>query len=142
MYDQQENLFYYITAYKENYLMPAIPKKNVEADIVAGGYLFSSTTKAEESDIHLPGSGSIMQQVLDSRSALEQLGFNQFDSDTVGTVCEGDSNAAKLPGVHGKVHAIGLHLGLRLGQVAKLPAEVIEATSLGWSELTSSLTHH
>ena len=77
MYEQQENIFYYITAYNENYLMPALPKgKNIEASIVAGGYLLSSSKNKKQSDIHLLGSGSIMQQVLSARDILEAKGFN------------------------------------------------------------------
>ncbi|PCI75379.1 MAG: pyruvate dehydrogenase (acetyl-transferring), homodimeric type [SAR86 cluster bacterium] len=77
MYEQQENIFYYITAYNENYLMPAMPSgKQVEGAIVAGGYLLSSTKRERDSEIHLLGSGSIMQQVLNARDILEEKGFN------------------------------------------------------------------
>ena len=76
MYEQQENIFYYLTAYNENYLMPAMPKtKDIAQKIVAGGYLLSSTKKTSESEIHLLGSGSIMQQVLNARDLLEEKGF-------------------------------------------------------------------
>lgn len=76
MYEAQENIFYYITAYNENYAMPALPaRKNVAEGIKAGGYLFASTSKSEESEIHLLGSGSIMQQVLSARELLESKGF-------------------------------------------------------------------
>jgi len=76
MYELQENIFYYITAYNENYAMPALPaRKNVAEGIKAGGYLFASTSKSEESEIHLLGSGSIMQQVLSARELLESKGF-------------------------------------------------------------------
>ncbi len=76
MYEQQENIFYYITAYNENYLMPALPsEKHLDAAIVAGGYLLSSTNEAEDSDIHLLGSGSILQQVLVAGEMLEKKGF-------------------------------------------------------------------
>ncbi|MEX0964573.1 MAG: pyruvate dehydrogenase (acetyl-transferring), homodimeric type [Pseudohongiellaceae bacterium] len=77
MYELQENIFYYITAYNENYLMPALPKtKHIDMAIVAGGYLFSSTKNKKYSQIHLLGSGSIMQQVLAARDILEAKGFN------------------------------------------------------------------
>tara|TARA_B110000858_G_scaffold197470_2_gene259229 strand:+ start:46647 stop:49319 length:2673 start_codon:yes stop_codon:yes gene_type:complete len=77
MYEQQENIFYYITAYNENYSMPALPSsKNIDEAIVSGGYLLSSTKKEKQSDIHLLGSGSIMQQVLAARDILEDKGFN------------------------------------------------------------------
>ena len=77
MYEQQENIFYYITAYNENYLMPAMPtSKNIDKEIISGGYLLSSTKKEKQSDIRLLGSGSIMQQVLAARDILEAKGFN------------------------------------------------------------------
>lgn len=76
MYERQENIFYYITAYNENYLMPALPSgKDIEADIVAGGYLLGSTQEPKDSNVHLLGSGSIMQQVLAARDKLEAEGF-------------------------------------------------------------------
>ena len=65
MYELQNNIFYYITAYNENYLMPKMPKnKVIEKGILAGAYHFDSTKSSEISDIHLLGSGSIMQQTL------------------------------------------------------------------------------
>jgi pyruvate dehydrogenase E1 component len=77
MYEKQENIFYYITAYNENYLMPAMPsRKRVDEAIVSGGYLLGSTKKEKDSEIHLLGSGSIMQQVLRARDILEKKGFN------------------------------------------------------------------
>lgn len=77
MYEMQENIFYYITSYNENYLMPALPKtKNVQQAIIAGGYLLCSTKSVQKSEIHLLGSGSIMQQVLAARSKLETMNFN------------------------------------------------------------------
>jgi pyruvate dehydrogenase E1 component len=76
MYERQENVFYYITAYNENHLMPKMPLgKRIDEAIVSGGYLLSSTKKEEDSEIHLLGSGSIMQQVLSARDILEEKGF-------------------------------------------------------------------
>lgn len=77
MYEEQENIFYYITAYNENYPMPALPKKkNLERSIIAGGYLLQSTKSEVDSEIHLLGSGSIMQQVLAAGNKLEAMGFS------------------------------------------------------------------
>ena len=43
MYELQNNIFYYITAYNENYLMPKMPKnKVIEKGILAGAYHFDS----------------------------------------------------------------------------------------------------
>jgi len=76
MYEAQENIFYYITAYNENYLMPALPKKkNLDLAIIAGAYLLQNSNSGTASLIHLLGSGSIMQQVLAAKDKLETMGF-------------------------------------------------------------------
>ena len=76
MYELQQNLFYYITAYNENYEMPAMPKKkNAEQGILAGAYHYQSTKSEKSSEIHLLGSGSIMQQVLSAKKKLEDMEF-------------------------------------------------------------------
>ncbi len=76
MYQEQENIFYYLTAYNENYAMPAMPKsKSAPAGIIKGAYLLQSTAKESDSTVHLLGSGSIMQQVLSAQSKLEDFGF-------------------------------------------------------------------
>ncbi|MDD9957687.1 MAG: pyruvate dehydrogenase (acetyl-transferring), homodimeric type [Gammaproteobacteria bacterium] len=76
MYELQENLFYYITAYNENYEMPAMPKKKgIEKGILAGAYHFQSTKSEKTSQVHLLGSGSIMQQVLNAKEKLEDMEF-------------------------------------------------------------------
>ena len=77
MYELQKNIFYYITAYNENYLMPKMPRgRIIEEAILAGAYHFCSTKSAEISGIHLLGSGSIMQQTLSAKNRLEQMGFD------------------------------------------------------------------
>ncbi|MCG8415251.1 MAG: pyruvate dehydrogenase (acetyl-transferring), homodimeric type [Pseudomonadales bacterium] len=76
MYQEQENIFYYLTAYNENYAMPTMPKnKSVPEGIIKGAYLFRSTAKESDSTVHLLGSGSIMQQVLSAQNRLEDFGF-------------------------------------------------------------------
>ena len=73
MYTEQEDVFYYLTVYNENYLQPALPV-GVDEGILHGIYLFK---KADESlsgsstpRIQLFGSGSIMQQVLAAQQIL------------------------------------------------------------------------
>ena len=76
MYERQENIFYYITAYNENYRMPAMTKDKVSQEgILAGAYHFYSTESEKKSQVHLLGSGSIMQQVLAAKKRLESFGF-------------------------------------------------------------------
>ena len=71
MYENNEDVFYYLTLYNENYPMPAIPK-NSEEGIIKGIYKFKGTTKPE---LRLIGSGSIMQQVLKAADILSKLGI-------------------------------------------------------------------
>lgn len=76
MYQEQENIFYYLTAYNENYLMPPMPETDgLREGILAGAYRFKSTGGKRKSEINLLGSGSIMLQVLSAGERLEQMGF-------------------------------------------------------------------
>ncbi|MBT5332476.1 MAG: pyruvate dehydrogenase (acetyl-transferring), homodimeric type [Gammaproteobacteria bacterium] len=84
MYEEQEDIFYYLTLYNENHLMPdmaevlAVTDQTQEAlvqSILQGGYCFSRTSDAP-AQIHLLSSGSIMQQVSAAASQLEKMGFN------------------------------------------------------------------
>lgn len=76
MYQEQENIFYYITAYNENYQMPQMPDaQEVAEGIVRGAYHYCASKHKDSSQIHLLGSGSIMQQVLAARDKLESMGF-------------------------------------------------------------------
>lgn len=83
MYEEQEDIFYYLTLYNENHLMPDMAKvltatdQNQEAlvqGILQGGYCFSQPDQGV-AQIHLLASGSIMQQVLAAASKLEGMGF-------------------------------------------------------------------
>jgi len=71
MYDNNEDLLYYLTLYNENYQMPPIPK-NCEEGVIKGIYKFKSTPKPKA---RLIGSGSIMQQVLSAHKILKKLGI-------------------------------------------------------------------
>ncbi|MYD44725.1 MAG: pyruvate dehydrogenase (acetyl-transferring), homodimeric type [Gammaproteobacteria bacterium] len=70
MYQQNDNVFYYVTVTNQNYEMPAIPT-GVEEGIVRGMYPYRYT---EDADIHLLGSGAIMTEVLDAAVELESQG--------------------------------------------------------------------
>jgi len=75
MYQEQENVFYYITIHNENYAMPAMPD-GVSDGIVSGMYCYSrSSAKAKGGrKAHLFGSGAIMSEVLKARELLENMG--------------------------------------------------------------------
>ncbi len=72
MYENNEDLFYYLTLYNENHDMPPIPK-NSEEGIIKGIYRFKKITKPI---VRLIGSGSIMQQVISADKILSEMGIN------------------------------------------------------------------
>jgi pyruvate dehydrogenase E1 component len=69
MYDQNEDVFYYITIYNENVTHPAMPD-GVEQGIVRGLYRFRAPEAPRTHEVQLFGSGSIMQSVLEAQKIL------------------------------------------------------------------------
>ncbi|WP_415894017.1 pyruvate dehydrogenase (acetyl-transferring), homodimeric type [Neptuniibacter sp. PT8_73] len=72
MYINNENIFYYITLYNENYLMPAMPE-GCEKEILKGMYRYVKNENPGHK-VHLFGSGSLMQEVLKAAEILEEFG--------------------------------------------------------------------
>jgi pyruvate dehydrogenase E1 component len=70
MFQERENIFYYITLQNENYPMPAMPEA-AEAGILAGMYKYQACAKPKRKHVQLLGSGSIMIQVLRAAEILE-----------------------------------------------------------------------
>ncbi|MCG7981196.1 MAG: pyruvate dehydrogenase (acetyl-transferring), homodimeric type [Candidatus Thiodiazotropha lotti] len=70
MYEQQENVFYYITVMNENYLQPAMPE-GVEEGIVKGMYLLKKGGKHKKR-VQLLGSGTILREVIAAAELLEK----------------------------------------------------------------------
>ena len=68
MYQEQEDIFYYLTAMNENYLHPAMPK-GVEQGILKG--LYPLNTK--NSMVRLVGSGAILIEVIKAGELLKQF---------------------------------------------------------------------
>ncbi|MBU6468315.1 MAG: pyruvate dehydrogenase (acetyl-transferring), homodimeric type [Betaproteobacteria bacterium] len=77
MYQEQENVFYYITTLNENYSHPAMPQ-GVESGILKGMYLFKARQeKAKGPEVQLLGSGSILREVIAASELLaEDWGVN------------------------------------------------------------------
>ena len=84
MYEEQEDIFYYLTLYNENHLMPDMGQVlgatgQTEADLVQGilqgGYCFKGPSESP-AQVHLLSSGSIMQQALEAARQLETMGFS------------------------------------------------------------------
>jgi pyruvate dehydrogenase E1 component len=70
MYQEQEDLFYYITLYNENYPMPAMPATiNVEG-IVKGIYRVQAAAK--KAKLQLFGSGPILNEALKAQQMLAE----------------------------------------------------------------------
>jgi len=62
MYQEQENVFYYITLMNENYSHPAMPE-GVEQDIIRGMYCISEQKISDKAHVQLLGSGTILREV-------------------------------------------------------------------------------
>ncbi|MBI1175586.1 MAG: pyruvate dehydrogenase (acetyl-transferring), homodimeric type [Sideroxydans sp.] len=64
MYQEQEDVFYYLTVMNENYTHPAMPK-GAEAGIIKGMYLLSEgKAKAKAPRVQLMGSGTILREAI------------------------------------------------------------------------------
>ncbi len=70
MYQDNEDVFYYIAVMNENYTHPAMPK-NTEEGIIKGMYLFKKATKGK-AQIQLIGSGAILREVIAAADLLEE----------------------------------------------------------------------
>ncbi|OGU53614.1 MAG: pyruvate dehydrogenase (acetyl-transferring), homodimeric type, partial [Ignavibacteria bacterium GWC2_35_8] len=71
MYEDKEDIFYYITVMNENYAMPEMPG-NVKEGIVKGMYKFKASDKKNlKIKAQLFGSGTIMNEVLKAAAILE-----------------------------------------------------------------------
>jgi pyruvate dehydrogenase E1 component len=64
MWGQDKDLIYYLSAYNENFPMPAKPK-GCEEGIIKGLYKFEDAKKAKHT-VRLIGSGAIMKQAMDA----------------------------------------------------------------------------
>jgi pyruvate dehydrogenase E1 component len=75
MYQEQENIFYYLTVYNENYRMPALTlSEDVEEGILRGAYCWRRGD-GSGTPIHLMASGSIMQRAIAAAEQLQALGY-------------------------------------------------------------------
>ncbi|MET0088496.1 MAG: pyruvate dehydrogenase (acetyl-transferring), homodimeric type [Candidatus Thiodiazotropha sp.] len=70
MYQEQENIFYYITVMNENYIQPAMPE-GVEEGIVRGLYPLQEGGKSKKR-VQLMGSGTILREVTAAAELLEK----------------------------------------------------------------------
>ncbi|MDH5551753.1 MAG: pyruvate dehydrogenase (acetyl-transferring), homodimeric type [Nitrosomonas sp.] len=72
MYQEQEDIYYYITVMNENYSQPEMPK-GAEQGILKGMYLFSERRKkSNEPHVQLLGSGTILREVIAAAEILKK----------------------------------------------------------------------
>ncbi len=71
MIRDQEDIFYYITIYNENYAMPPMPE-GIEEGILKGIYLVSPTPSGKKSVAQLFGSGPILRCSLEAQRILAE----------------------------------------------------------------------
>ena len=71
MYAEEENLFYYLTLYNENYLMPPMPE-GVEEGILQGLYKYNQGPKTGKHRAQLFGSGPILRSALAAQEILAE----------------------------------------------------------------------
>jgi len=70
MYQEQEDLFYYLTLYNENYAMPPMPE-GVEEGILKGIYRYRAAAEGK-AVVQLFGSGPILNEALRAQSILAE----------------------------------------------------------------------
>lgn len=70
MYQDQEDIFYYLTLMNENYYHPDMPN-GVEEGIIKGMYLFKANQKRDLT-VQLLGCGSILREVIEAAELLEK----------------------------------------------------------------------
>ncbi len=78
MYEEQEDVFYYLTVGNENYPMPPMPDhKNIREGILKGMYKFHASPRTDlEYHAELLGSGAIMNEVIKAQKMLEEYGVS------------------------------------------------------------------
>jgi pyruvate dehydrogenase E1 component len=70
MYQEQEDVYYYITLLNENYRHPAMPK-GVEQGIIKGMYLFQAFSPKAKQRVQLLGCGAILREAIKAAEMLE-----------------------------------------------------------------------
>jgi pyruvate dehydrogenase E1 component len=71
MYENQEDIYYYITVMNENYTHPDLPK-GAEEGILKGMYLFQEPGKKHKHHVQLLGGGTILREVIAAAQLLEK----------------------------------------------------------------------
>lgn len=75
MYQENEDVYYYITLMNENYPQPALPE-GVEAQILKGMYCLQSAEKPQKAHVQLMGAGTILNEVIEAEKLLKDWGVS------------------------------------------------------------------
>ena len=75
MYELQEDVFYYLTLYNENYPMPKLPASDPTAAVLRGMYCYQASPSASAIQAHLLASGPTVPLALAAAATLESLGI-------------------------------------------------------------------
>lgn len=71
MYQENQDIYYYITVMNENYLQPEMPK-GAEEGIIKGMYLFKQTLPKAKLRVSLLGSGTILREAIAAADVLAE----------------------------------------------------------------------
>lgn len=71
MYQEMDNVFYYITVMNENYTQPDMPK-GVEQGIIKGMYVLKEDKKKSKQHVQLMGCGTILREVIQAAQMLKE----------------------------------------------------------------------
>ncbi len=71
MYHNNEDVFYYLTVYNENYPMPPMPE-GIEKDLLRGLYRLAPPLRADGPEAHLVSSGSAMAATVEAQRILSE----------------------------------------------------------------------
>lgn len=75
MYQENEDVYYYITLMNENYPQPALPE-GVEAQILKGMYCLQGAEKPQKAHVQLMGAGTILNEVIEAEKLLKDWGVS------------------------------------------------------------------
>ncbi|OIO09666.1 MAG: pyruvate dehydrogenase (acetyl-transferring), homodimeric type [Elusimicrobia bacterium CG1_02_63_36] len=76
MYENQEDIFYYVTVGNENYAMPARPAHVTDEGILKGLYKFRAAPNPDGKPAHLLASGPLLNEALKAQGLLEAYGVS------------------------------------------------------------------
>jgi len=75
MYEEGEQIFYYLTLYNENYPMPPLPDDDPSADILRGMYRLRARSVDAAPCAHLLAAGPLVMAALEAAETLEARGI-------------------------------------------------------------------